>query len=150
MIEQPYKYEKVNFLNSFKLLAFLKNNRDCIEYFNPHPFTLKQIFKNILSKDFFVIQLSGKKITGYGLLRGWEEGYAIPSLGIMLDKKYRGIGLSKCLMEYLHQIAKQKGAKEVMLRVKNNNDKAINLYKSFEYNIQPYDHKFLMGFKKLN
>jgi ribosomal protein S18 acetylase RimI-like enzyme len=149
-MEKACKYKKVNIINAFRLWGFLKNNKNVIEFFYPHPFTLKQIYKNILTRDYFVMQISGNNVTGYGMLRGWEDGFVTPSLGIIIDKEFRGVGLSKLLMNHLHDVAKQRGAKEVMLKVVKDNTKAINLYKLLDYKLQIYDHKFLIGYKKLN
>lgn len=143
------KFKKLNIFNMFKLLKFLKSNSDVKSFFNPHSFTLKQLIKNMISKDYFVLQCSGKHVIGYGVLRGWEDGCIIPSLCILIDKHFRGAGLSKCMMEHLHQVAIEKDSNEIMLRVLKTNTRAINLYKILGYNIQPFDDELMIGYKKL-
>ena len=141
------KYKKLNPFNSFGLYRFLKNNKD--EFFTPHKFDYLTILKNCFNKDIYIIQLIDKKIVGYGMLRGWEEGYEIPILGIIIDKNYRGMGLSKDLMNFLHNIARTKGSIKVMLKVYKNNIVAINLYKKCNYEFTDYNNELLVGYKTI-
>jgi ribosomal protein S18 acetylase RimI-like enzyme len=46
--------------------------------------------------------LQGSRIVGYGMLRGWDEGYSVPSLGILVRAEACGQGIGKLLMEHLH------------------------------------------------
>ena len=70
---------------------------------------------------------------GYGMLRGWDEGYEIPSLGIAIDPAQQGRGYGQRLMEFLHATARQHGAKRVRLRVHPDNHRAVELYRSLGY-----------------
>ena len=140
-----YKY--LNIFYIIKLHEFLKNNDE--KYFKPHKFNYLTLIKNVFNKDVFIIQLIENDIVGYGMLRGWEEGYNIPILGIMIDKEHRGMGLSKSLMDNLHWIAKLMGSKKVMLKVFKNNDIAVNLYKKCNYEFSEYDNKLLVGYKTI-
>ena len=103
----------------------------------------------MISKDVYIIQLYKDKIVGYGMLRGWSEGYKIPTLGIIINNEYRGLGLSKIMMTYLHFLAKQKKSEKVLLKVKKSNSIAINLYKKFNYELSNYNDEFLIGQKIL-
>lgn len=140
-----YKY--LNLYYSLKLYIFLKNNIDL--YFKPHKFNYITVLKNIFSKDIFIIQMVNNKVIGYGMLRGWNEGFDIPSLGIMIDKNHRGMGLSRHLMNYLHKVAKEKKSNKIMLKVYKNNTIAVNLYRSLGYDLKDYNEDLLIGFKKL-
>lgn len=103
-------------------------------YFTPHPFNEGQIDKIIKEdKDLYYFAIFENRIISYGMLRGWSEGYSIPSLGIYIDEKYRGIGLGKMFMNFLHASAKLHGAKEVRLTVIKTNISAISLYKKIGY-----------------
>jgi [ribosomal protein S18]-alanine N-acetyltransferase len=133
----------------FKLLVFLKKNSGDYLYFKPHDYNLKSLIKNIKSDDIFILQCIGRKVVGYGLLRGWEEGYEVPSLGIIIDKDHRGLKLSEKMMSYLHKIANEYGCFNIMLKVNKDNKKAINLYKKMGYELSDYNEKLLVGYKKL-
>jgi ribosomal protein S18 acetylase RimI-like enzyme len=67
------------------------------------------------------------------MLRGWNEGYATPSVGIATrtDSLRRGYG--RLLMQHLHQLAREHGADSVRLRVSADNFRARRLYESLGY-----------------
>lgn len=148
--DKQIKFKKLNIFFVFKLYFFLKRNKNDENNFHPHKYNIKNVIKNTLdSQDIYIIQLYNKKMVGYGMLRGWKEGYEIPTLGIIIDNKYRGLGLSKIMMNYLHEMARNKKSKEIYLKVKNDNFIAINLYKKFDYKLSNFNDEFLIGKKLL-
>ena len=86
---------------------------------------------------------------GYGLLRGWDEGYEVPAIGLCVLKKYHGKGLGKLLLAFLETDSRVEGASEVMLKVKKNNAAAISLYKKQGFDLKEYNDLFLIGRKRL-
>jgi len=44
------------------------------------------------------------------MLRGWDEGYETPSLGIAVHPDARGLGLARTFMGFLHAAASFQGA----------------------------------------
>ena len=120
-------------------------------FFKPHKFSYNGLKEELLDrqKDIYVFLLDEQKIYSYGILRGWEEGYEIPSLGILVDIYERGNGYSYIMMDELHRLAKLKGAKKVRLRVIKENKLAISLYNKLGYVLSDYDEKHLVGFKNL-
>jgi ribosomal protein S18 acetylase RimI-like enzyme len=132
--------QQLNEYNLNKLIEFWERNKKDAHLFNPHPFTevyLKHII-NTCVKDVYKLFLLYDIVIGYGLLRGWDEGYSIPSLGIEVDKDYRGRGLSITFMNILHDIAKEAGADKVRLTVMKNNIIARKLYEKLGYKFHPY------------
>jgi len=123
------------------------------EHFYPHPFTLDYMLyimcKN--TQDFYCVikDTATEDIIGYGILRGWDEGFAVPSLGIALDKDHRGKGLGKFLMEYLFIIAKLRGCTKIRLRVHAKNNTAINMYKKLGFVLAEPMDEYMEGFKEL-
>jgi RimJ/RimL family protein N-acetyltransferase len=83
------------------------------------------------------------------MLRGWDEGYQVPSLGIALHAQARGTGLARAFMLYLHQVARWQGAKRVRLRVFPDNIPARRLYESLGYAFQTGNDEQLVGFCEL-
>jgi hypothetical protein len=67
------------------------------------------------------------------MLRGWDEGYPVPSLGIAVRTSDHGRGLGRTMMEHLHVEARRRGATVVRLRVHPDNTKARRLYESLGY-----------------
>ena len=130
---------------------FFVDNKEDYSFFSPHEYSYEGLLKEITSKpqDYFVFLMDGENIAGYGLLRGWSEGYDIPSLGIIIDVNYRGKNLSRMIMEHLHLISINRGAKKVRLRVYKQNYKAISLYNKLGYELTDFDENTLVGFKTL-
>jgi ribosomal protein S18 acetylase RimI-like enzyme len=93
--------------------------------------------------------IQDSNVIGYGMLRGWDEGYVIPSLGIALDSSVRGRGYGTALMNFLHDIAKQRGAAKVRLKVDSKNLPAIELYRGLGYIFEPEGDQDLVGFLDL-
>jgi len=52
------------------------------------------------------------------MLRGMDEGYSTPMLGIAVDKRYEGIGVGKLLMQFLEVETKLLEYKEIKFPVK--------------------------------
>lgn len=118
--------------------------------FHPHTFTKDHIYEIIKSnKDMYFLMLVDSKVAGYGLLRGWDDGYEIPSLGIYIVKSFRGRGLAVQLMHHMHLAAGLCNALSVRLKVYKTNQKAVKLYTSLGYILQEYDQYQLIGLKAL-
>lgn len=118
--------------------------------FHPHPFDEENAERIINEKeDLYYFIISNNEVVSYGMLRGWKEGYETPSLGIYVNEKYRGQGIARFMMEFLHLAAKFKGAKKVRLTVYASNTKAINLYHSLGYSFEHMVDDQLLGIKKI-
>lgn len=134
------------------LIEFGKRNIEEFKYFHPHVFdkeTLLHILGKI-EKDLYYVIIFNNLIIGYGMLRGMDEGYEIPSLGIAIDKDYSGKGLGSLLMTFLETTAKLHKYTKMRLRVNEDNQKAISLYKKLGYNFTVSDEENLLGTKDLN
>jgi GNAT superfamily N-acetyltransferase len=105
------------------------------KFFHPHPFTLAEAKKRAAydGSDFYALMLMGDEGIAYGFLRGWEEQYDVPSLGIFVIDAYRGRGAGKTLMGHLHLQARFRGAASVRLRVYPDNIQARTFYEKLGY-----------------
>ena len=103
--------------------------------FHPHPFTVEQakIVAGYSGRDYYAAAFVGEEIAAYGMLRGWDEGYAIPSLGIAVAPAHRGSGIGRLMMDYLHAVARLSGAPSIMLKVYKSNEAAVQLYRRMRY-----------------
>lgn len=147
------KYRKVTPQWVKKLTQFFQEikikNED--SYFHPHPLNIKEAEKiaSYQDQDLYFLQIKANEITGYGMLRGWDQGFSVPSLGIAIHPSYRMQGLAKKFMAFMHQRAKDKGAKKIRLTVYTDNIAAIRLYRSIGYTFgEEKDHK-VTGFCEL-
>ena len=103
--------------------------------FHPHPLTREEAERLVRydGGDLYYIAVDDGIVLAYGLLRGWDEGFEVPSLGIALRREVRGTGLAGCLMEFLHAAALRHGATSVRLTVEPDNVIARRLYERLGY-----------------
>jgi [ribosomal protein S18]-alanine N-acetyltransferase len=127
-------------------LRTLEKNGDA-QYFHPHQFSDDALDKlcRYQGKDLYYVVVEANNVLAYGLLRGWDEGYVIPSLGIAIHPELRGLGLSKAFMHFLHIAARRKGALQIRLKVYPDNIRAIRLYKSLGYIFQGIENQQMVG-----
>jgi ribosomal protein S18 acetylase RimI-like enzyme len=121
------------------------------KFFHPHPLTREQACERAAytGRDVYSVMQAGTELVGYGMLRGWDEGYEVPSLGIVIDPGQQGRGHGRRLMEFLHDIARQRGARRVRLRVHTENERAVTLYRSLGYSFNGEDGGQMLGFLQL-
>lgn len=121
------------------------------EYFHPHPLTKDMAWQiaHYQGADIYTVVWNGKSVMGYGLLRGWEEGYSVPSLGIALDCSLRGAGVAASYMMYLHAIARNRGASQIRLKVYKHNIPAVRLYERLGYRLESLNAQEWIGFYDL-
>ena len=117
-------------------------------FFHPHPLTSKEAEKRVRYKglDIYFLQISAGEISGYGFLRGWDEGYNIPSLGIVIHPKFRGQNLGKDFVHFLHAQAKERKVTAIRLTVDIKNKIATTLYKEIGYQFKHKNETTLEGF----
>jgi len=145
-LTSEYKGPMMEFLHA------LEESGDA-KLFHPHPFDEEAIDKvaQCEGKDLYYILVEGNSVIGYAMLRGWDEGYEIPSLGIAIHPTARKVGLGQLLMSFLHVAARRQGATKVRLRVYAHNTKAIQLYKKLGYEFQPAtEDGYLVGYYALS
>lgn len=122
-------------------------------FFHPHEGDVASLraIADHPGKDVYVVFISDGVVLAYGLLRGWDEGYLIPSLGIAVHPGARTGGLGRLMMEYLETMARRRGAPAIRLRVLKDNARAIAMYKRRGYVMSPdeVDSNLLVGMKAL-
>jgi ribosomal protein S18 acetylase RimI-like enzyme len=104
-------------------------------FFRPHPFTAEEARRiaNSPGQDVYALLFDGGGPVAYGMLRGWDEGFDIPALGIAVRTDSHREGFGRLMMEHLHELARAHGAAKVRLRVHSDNDRARRLYESLGY-----------------
>lgn len=104
-------------------------------FFTPHPFT-PDVIADLASnpgRDLYYLLVHDQQALAYGLLRGWNAGYAVPSLGLAVSPAGRGMGYGVLMTTFLHAAARQAGAARVRLRVHHGNERAITVYRACGY-----------------
>jgi len=117
------------------------------KHFHPHALTAAEARQRsqYAGRDLYYVMVEGERVLGYGMLRGWDEGYPVPSLGIALHPSARGLGLGKAFMYFLHAAARRRGARQVRLKVYPANRAAIRLYEGLGYRFQTEEGGQLVG-----
>jgi ribosomal protein S18 acetylase RimI-like enzyme len=103
--------------------------------FHPHPFTKAEAEARCtyVGKDLYYVVGTPDRLVAYGMLRGWDEGFDVPSLGLAVDPAARGRGLGRLLLDFLHLAAAWRGAVAVRLKVYRTNESALRLYERVGY-----------------
>ncbi len=116
-------------------------------WFHPHPLTAGEAARVCAyqGRDLYYAAAAGESVLAYGMLRGWDEGYAVPSLGIAVHPAARGHGLARAFMGFLHAAASLRGAERVRLKVYPDNAPARRLYERLGYRLEPAADGQLLG-----
>jgi ribosomal protein S18 acetylase RimI-like enzyme len=121
--------EDLGLLSTF----FIANNVDRITC-SFTPFTLSIETARWIAcephKDKFYLGLIENKPVGFSMLRGWDEGFSIPSFGIFIDYRKHGLGLGKEMLDLTIEAAKNLACEKVRLSVYTSNPSACKLYLS--------------------
>lgn len=141
---------RLNGVEIDSLAAFFAtlNESNASRYFHPHPFTSEEATKRATYKgnDLYYVILCGIEVVGYGMLRGWDEGYTIPSMGIAIRADYRGDELGGLLMSFLHHAARQKGAGQVRVKVYPENVASKRMVEKMGYQFTSQSEGQLVGY----
>jgi ribosomal-protein-alanine N-acetyltransferase len=116
-------------------------------WFHPHPFTAAEAARLCAyrGRDLYYAAATSATVLAYGMLRGWDEGYETPSLGVAVHPDARGLGLARAFMGFLHAAASFQGARRVRLKVYPDNAPARRLYESLGYTLEPTADGQFMG-----
>jgi [ribosomal protein S18]-alanine N-acetyltransferase len=115
-------------------------------YFHPHPFTPEEARRLCRAQghDLYYVAVADD-VLAYGMLRGWDAGYEVPSLGIAVHPRARGTGLARAFMQFLHAASAVRKAPRVRLKVYPQNAPARRLYESLGYRFDPPAGDQLVG-----
>ena len=83
--------------------------------------------------DVHVLGRADGEVVAFGMLRGWQEGYDVPSLGIAIRHDREGRGYGRAMMSALERLARERGAAQIRLRVHPDNVRARRLYEGQGY-----------------
>lgn len=140
---------KLNVSQTTLLSDFFKkiNQQVVLKFFKPHEFSdgkAKEICA-YAGKDRYYAAIFENQIVAYGMLRGWDEGFEIPSIGVCVDPDYQSNHLGIRMTEFLISEARALGSKCVMLKVNKENRVAITLYKKLGFNLEELNKEQFKG-----
>lgn len=116
-------------------------------FFHPHALTDEEARRRCLyaGKDLYYVLVEEGRVLGYGMLRGWDEGFDIPSVGLATRSSARGAGLSTLLVNFLHAAARRRGARKAILKVYKENSAAKKLFEDIGYTFSDTGTRQLSG-----
>lgn len=102
-----------------------------------HPFPLNEETAHRIActnhLDRYYVALFRDQVVGLCMLRGWDEGYSIPSFGILVDRHFQNHGLGTKMTEFAITEARKPGCRQVRLSVYASNEVALRLYTSLGF-----------------
>src|SRR5437868_5658457 len=101
------------------------------------PFPLSRETASALATDpgedrYFAAWLDGR-IVAFSMLRGWNEGFEVPSFGILVDLAHPREGIGRWLTERTCEEARKLGCTRVRLSVYGSNKHARSLYENIGF-----------------
>jgi len=105
------------------------------ETFDPFELTAARarLIAGSVSRDPYFLARLGREAVAFSMLRGFDEGYAIPSLGVLVDGRHQGRGIGRWLTERTIAAARELGAPAVRLTVYASNAVGVGLYRSLGF-----------------
>ena len=91
--------------------------------------------------DRYYLALYRGRPVAYAMLRGWDEGYAVPSWGGCVHPALRGAGLGHALLVHAVAESRAAGASKLRLTVYKANQRGIHLYNKFGFVFQDKDER---------
>ncbi len=139
-----------------KLGAFFEaidRDEETRPFFHPHPlskdYAVELCNRIERIKDAYFIALQSHGISAYSMLRGWDEGYQIPSFGCCVHPQLRNAGLGKQLLAHAIDESRSRGAEKLRLTVFKKNERAIAVYRRFGFEFTDKNNEEYIGVLKL-
>ncbi len=125
-------------LNQISIVPLIESYLDDIisieEDYSTDPWT-RETFIREISNYFsynFALKL-GSNVIGYANF--WFVTDFIELNNIAIDKNLRGRGIGKYFLQFIINVSNHLNAKKIFLEVKEGNYRALNLYKSFNFEV---------------
>ena len=103
-------------------------------HFHPHPLTRAEARRiaerDGIRDDIYFAAVADGRVVGYGMLRGWDEGFAVPSFGVAVAVDHRGAGIGRQLLRWAIAAARERGAERMILKVHVSNVGARHVYET--------------------
>ncbi len=129
-------------------------DEESTRFFHPHPLTPAFAAELCASararRDRYYITLFREQVAAYAMLRGWDEGFTVPSWGGCVHPELRGAGLGHFLLEHAVAESRAAGAATLRLSVYKANQRGIHLYGKFGFVFQNKDEKSVVGLLDLS
>jgi len=121
--------------------------------FNPFPMTRDAAVQLLdpSNKDYFFALECDGALVGFSMLRGYDEGFAIPSFGIFIDHRHQGRKLGTLLTQWTLRWADYLQAPRTRLTVYKTNAAGVAVYQKLGFKPdadQPEDQEKVVMFRE--
>ena len=133
--------KSVHISNLVKKLS--ENSAEYLKLFTAFELT-SDAFNSILSKavrDKYFGIFFGETIIGFYMLRGFDQGYEVPSYGVVISSDFSNKGLSRLTLYHAFAVCRLNNIKKIMLKVRPENIFAKKLYESVGFERTGFDEK---------
>ncbi|MDO9069263.1 MAG: GNAT family N-acetyltransferase [Deltaproteobacteria bacterium] len=99
-------------------------------YFIPFKFdrqTIAGILASARQDRYFAVFIS-EELAGFYMLRGFDQGYEVPSYGVWIVPAYSGMGLASFTLQHAFCFCRANSIKRLMLKVHPDNTMAKKIY----------------------
>ncbi len=107
-----------------ELSALLRSQTaEYVRYFSPFNFD-EDTLQNVLARakeDVFQGFYLDERLIGLMMLRGWDDGYKVPALGVFVGEEHRGYGLMTLAVEITKVTCRLRGVGRVMYKAHPDN-----------------------------
>jgi perosamine synthetase len=109
-------------------------------FFHPHPLTAEhadELAGGAPSRRdrYFLARWRGR-VVGYSMLRGWDEGFEVPSFGCCVHPELRDVGIGGAMLAAAIVESRRLGAPRLRLTVYRTNERAVALYRRMGFVLQ--------------
>src|SRR4051794_18682111 len=131
------------------LFEALAGDPEAAAFFRPHPLTrgyARRLCARIPAiRDRYYLAARGGRAAAYMMLRGWDEGYAVPSFGVGVHPAFRGRGVGRFLLAHAVPECRARGAPRIRLPVFEATRPAGRLYRRFGFRLTEKGPGELLG-----
>ncbi len=110
-------------------------------FFHPFGFdeeTLREVLGGRRS-DVYTGMYWGGRLIGFFMLRGWDQGFEVPSHGVLVDEKHSGHGLATLTLRMAKAVCKLRQSPRLMIKVHPDNQTAKKLYEGARFTMTGRD-----------
>lgn len=132
--------------------ALVAARPDVTARFHPHPFTPEQAARlaGLPRRDRYHLARYAGRVAGYAMLRGWDEGFDVPSFGFCVHPGATGAGVGRALLAHAVAEARAAGAARLRATVDVDNGPSRRVLEAAGFAFAPRDARTLVGFVALD
>lgn len=79
------------------------------------------------------------RLIGFFMLRGWDEGFDVPSYGVLIEEQFSNYGFASLSLNIAKAVARLRGAPSLMLKVHPDNFAAKELFEKASFKVTGVD-----------